>query len=400
MMPFLTFLHKCTTQEITEKIINIIKKATDRASNASKDKGKSIFRLNFDDFTSNDTDSIFWNSDSGGDIQAIHSKLIRHGERMVKIEGFGGAEENHHIFNSYIWEEKIKDNLLQGLYAHKVTHMELALGFAPYQLFYIHKWYRAYKKLIEKGEPLHIFKDAVTWDEPYTVYFYNIEAEKIFELACKREFGGFIKEDKDNQFQINKIKINRFAGGHCCFTIQDNRPDIIRELNSNSDIYGQLLEDTIKAVIECDDNDYNSKLAKEEWLSVYHQNKLQPVAATITDRNKMGIKNPVRLFELALEHGLIKKNNIKDEDLYELKVNFFPKTRECDCFIKESKTTIIKELELNEPLFELFCNRMIEYVEYTANNRNIRVNLFKELIPYLPPHLRGPLEEGYPDANV
>ena len=114
----------------------------------------------------------------------------------------------------------------------------------------------------------------------------------------------------------------------------------------------------------------------------------------------MGIKAPERLFDLALEFGLIKKNNIDDEDLYELKVYFMPKPREGDWFIKEKRTTIIQELRLNEPLFELFCKRMIEYVEFTANDKNTKVKLFNELMPYLPPHFRGPLEAEYQAANV
>lgn len=399
---FIPYLNKSTTREAIVSLIDIVKKATDKAIKNSNSSAASIFRLNFDDFTSDDKKNIFWNNDSGGDIQAEHSRLIRHGERMVKLADFGGAEEKRYIFNSDIWEAiTTTNNRLQGLYPHKVTYMELALGFAPYQLFYIHKWHRAYKKLLKKGEPLHIFKEGQTWDDPYTVYFYNIKAEEIFELACKKEFGKFIRKDGDKLYRIiNKIRVNRFEGGCCRFTIQDNQADIITELHSSRDIYEWLLRKTIIKIAGTDDDSFKSRLASEDWLSGEMLDKLEAAETGAIDKIEKGIKKPARLFGLALQFGLIKKIIKNDEELYELKVYFLPETPECEWSIREDMETIIKELRLNEPLFELFCEKMIKHVELTAMEKDAKVKLFKELMPYLPPHFKGPLEEEYPAANV
>ena len=286
---------------------------------------------------------------------------------------------------------------MRGLYTHKITYMELALGFAPYQLFYIHKWHKAYKKLMEKDEPLHIFKEAQTWDEPYTVYFYNINAEGIFELACKKEFGRFIQEEEDNLYRItNKIRVNRFADGDCCrFTIQDNRADIITELHSNRHIYEWLLKKTVIKIAQNADDDFKSELASECWLPGEMLDKIGPGGTG------KGIKNPQRLFDLALKFNLIKKlSKDDDENLYELKVKFLPETPDCDWFVMEDRKTIIEELRLNEPLFELICKKIIRYTEFTVADRAARVKLFKQLMPYLPPHFKGPLQEEYPAADA
>lgn len=400
---FIECLNDVTTLEITDLLIDIVKKATDQAIIRSDSSAASIFRLNFDDFTSNDKGNIFWNNDSGGDIQAVHSKLIRHGERMVKLSDFGGPEEKRYIFNSTIWELISGGaNRLQGFYPHKITYTKLALGFAPYQLFYIHKWHKAYKKLIKKGEPLHIFEDAQTWDEPYTVYFYNINAEGIFELACNKDFGRFIRQDDDkNLYRItNKTIVNRFADRGCRFTIQDNRADIITELHSSRDIYEWLLKKTVIKIAQAADDDFKSKLASEGWLPEKMLDEIGPGGTGSTDTTGKGIKRPSRLFDLALEFKLIKKLPKDDEELYELKVKFLPKTQGCDWFVREEREIIIKELRLNEPLFELICKNIIRYVEFTVADRAARIELFKRLMPYLPPHFKGPLQEEYPAADA
>ena len=287
---------------------------------------------------------------------------------------------------------------MQGFYPHKITYMELALGFAPYQLFYIQKWHKAYKKLIKKGEPLHIFKDAQTWDEPYTVYFYNINAEGIFDLACKKEFGRFIRRnDYNNQYRIiNKIRVNRFADGDFCrFTIQDNRADIIAELHASRDIYDWLLKKTVIKITQEAEDGFKSRLASEGWLPG------KMLDQTGHGGTGKGIKNPKRLFDLALEFNLIKKlSKDDDENLYELKVKFLPETPECDWFVMEDRETIIKELRLNEPLFELICKKIIRYVEFTVADKAARVKLFKQLMQYLPPHFKGPLQEEYTAADA
>ncbi len=387
-------LNDLTALEITDLLIEIISKATDKAID-SDNSAESIFRLNFDDFTSTNKGNIFWNNDSGGDIQAIHSKLLRHGERMVKLSDFGGTEEKRYIFNSSTWESISGGaNRLPGFYPHKISYIELALGFAPYQLFYIHKWHKAYKKLMKEGEPLHIFKGARTWDEPYTVYFYNIDAEGIFELACKREFGGFIKKEEDNLYRItNKIRVDRFADGDCCrFTIQDNPADIIDELHASRDIYEWLLKKTIIEIEQNADDDFKSNLASEDWLP----GEMRKILGGTNVAGK-GIKSPSNLFNLALKFDLIQKI---EEDLYELKVKFLPQTTGCDWFVREDRKTIIKELRMNEPLFELICKKIIKHVEFRVTDRAAKVELFKQLMPYLPPHFKGPLQEEYPESNV
>ena len=128
--------------------------------------------------------------------------------------------------------------------------------------------------------------------------------------------------------------------------------------------------------------------------------KLEAEETGAIDKTGKGIKKPERLFDLALQFGLIEKITKDDEELYELKVYFLPETRECEWSIREDRETIIKELRLNEPLFELFCGKMIKNVELTAMEKDAKVKLFKELMPYLPPHFKGPLEEEYPAANV
>lgn len=388
--------------EIIDNIIHILENATEPPRHAeSGSLVPTIFALNFDDFTGRDRDQHFFlDREDGGDVQNLHKRLVRNSEPLLKITGDSAQKTVYYVFDSEVWKKRMSnEKILTGLYPHKITRATFHLGIAPFQLFYIRQWYRDYKELLHAGWPLHVFKDAEQWDEPYTVYHYEKNPEEVFNLARKDEYGGLIREEgTDKTYSIRKVIIDRFVGSDCRFTIVDNKRDIITELNSNSRIHREVSEAVYEKLSESKNADQIRDLITGGAFAAQMVTRLSQYRELVKNNTPIPpVKNPGILFTKAVDVGVVEKE--KDE-LYRLKVTSRPVTRTCDyLIINETRQNIIDELGINEPLYEEMCQMMILHVETCFSDPEQKKKLMEPLIDILPPHLKEILEPEYGIAS-
>jgi hypothetical protein len=172
---------------------------------------------------------------------------------------------------------------------------------------------------------------------------------------------------------------------------------VIEELRENGDIYEELFVRVLTKLMVKTKKEIDA-LVEKDRVPADLIDKLKESVPTpaMKKRRGPGFRDPARLFDLAVQLDEIQKVD-SAEDLCQVKVIFKPKTEECDFFVEETKESIIGELAVNEPFYERLCYKMVLFIEQTQTSGSGKLGLLKRLFPLLPPQMKEPLEETYPE---
>jgi len=412
------FLGLLPPDDFTEFLLQQIKDYEDRE--------QAIFSMNFDNMSAKKkTSQTIFSTGPNGEIEKLRNELEKYGLPMTTTANHKGKNIKYYFSASKTWQKQMAGksralpNWLDGLYKHKITSISFQWGIAPFQLSNLKDWYEDYRPMLFAGEPLHLFRGAKFWDDPYTKFNYEKSPAKLLHYAKQVTFGRLLipmPKSKGN-WRLNKecqrkaFKKIKLFQGYLRFHILDNWQDIIAELDCNEDLYDELANQLARKLMDKNLLARNfSKLLETGVLpyDIAQNDYSQYLSDSITSNAD---DNPVLLFKAALKAGVIQKTDketvksyfgFKEDnegkELYSLEVHNQPETIDCDWCVHGTLDDFKNELNVNEVLYEQMCELMVLHV-YSRNPENwaARKKNYAKLCEagFLPPFIEESLREEY-----